>query len=273
MSVPHGSGFLLNRETWLSKWFTPDVNPVRVKVRSTLVIKDGKSSGVMEYGKIVAQKKPNGESLLRLLPSEEYIAEFEYWWGILFTELVRQGWIDAQSGSVSEQTSKEEKPMPSNTPATTNATSSTYTCFISYSQADEAFAAKLYADLKSHGVKVWRFAEDAKWGATVWGEITEHIQENDKLIVICSVNSLTSGPVSREMERALGREDAEHKNVLFPIRIDDYIFARDAQGKEIWQHPRRADVLSKIVGDFRGWDTDATRYNKAFDKLLEGLQA
>jgi hypothetical protein len=75
------------------------------------------------------------------------------------------------------------------------------------------------------------------------------------------------------MERALGREDAEHKNVLFPIRIDDYIFARDAKGNQLWRHPRRVDVLSKIIGDFRDWDTDPTKYAKSFNKLLEGLQA
>jgi hypothetical protein len=154
-----------------------------------------------------------------------------------------------------------------------SSTISTYTCFISYSQADDAFAAKLYTDLKAHGIKVWRFAEDAKWGETVWGEITEHIKENDKLVVICSENSLQSGPVGREIERGLGREDTEHKNVVFPIRIDGYIFAKDVHGNPVWQHPRRADLLSKIIGDFSGWDTDPAKYTQSFNRLLQGLRA
>jgi hypothetical protein len=28
-----------------------------------------------------------------------------------------------------------------------------------------------------------------------------------------------------------------------------------------------------VVGDFSGWDKDAAKYDKAFDKLLKGLQA
>jgi hypothetical protein len=31
--------------------------------------------------------------------------------------------------------------------------------------------------------------------------------------------------------------------------------------------------LRKVVGDFSGWDKDAVKYDKAFDKLLKGLQA
>lgn len=151
--------------------------------------------------------------------------------------------------------------------------SPTYTCFISHSHEDEEFTAKLSSDLKSHGIKVWRFAEDAKWGGVVWGEITDNIQANDKLIVICSEKSLQSRQVLREIERALGREDSEDKNILFPIRIDDYIFAKDAMGNDQWQHPRKNDVIAKVVGDFRDWDKDASKYANAFDKLLKGLQA
>ena len=111
-----------------------------------------------------------------------------------------------QSDSISTETvtkPEKENPMPTVAPGKPV---STYTCFISYNQADDTFAAKLYADLKVHGIKVWRFAEDAKWGETVWGEITEHIKENDKLVVICSKHSLQSGPVGREIERGLGCE-------------------------------------------------------------------
>ncbi|MBI5032468.1 MAG: hypothetical protein HZB51_18235 [Chloroflexi bacterium] len=40
-----------------------------------------------------------------------------------------------------------------------------------------------------------------------------------------------------------------------------------------WEHERKADVVRKVVGDFSGWDSDATKYEKAFNKLLKGLQA
>ncbi len=139
-------------------------------------------------------------------------------------------------------------------------------CFISHSAKDKRFCERLYADLQAKGVRAWYFPEDAKWGETVWGEIDRSIKVYDKLVVVCSENSLQSSPVNREIERALNREDKESKGILFPIRIDDYVF-------DTWEHERKADVLAKVVGDFSGWDRDAAKYAKAFDKLLKGLQS
>lgn len=142
-----------------------------------------------------------------------------------------------------------------------------YKCFVSHSAKDKRFCARLYTDLQTKGVRVWYFPEDAKWGEPVWGEIDRSINVYDKLIVVCSKNSLTSGPVLREIERALNREDKEKKSVLFPITIDNYIF-------EEWEHPRKADVLAKVVGtDFVGWYRGAAKYDKAFRKLLKALKA
>ena len=97
----------------------------------------------------------------------------------------------------------------------------------------------------------------------MWGEIDTAIRHYDKLVVICSEHSLQSLPVIREIERALQKEDREHRNVLFPIRIDDYLFDK-------WEHPRKADVVSKVIGDFRGSDNLAT-YSKAFSRFLVAL--
>jgi hypothetical protein len=140
-----------------------------------------------------------------------------------------------------------------------------YSCFISYSDKDRYFVEYLYKDLQSNGVRTWYFPEDAKWGESVWGEIDRAIKIYDKLVVVCSQNSLQSGPVLREIERALQREDREYKNILFPITIDDYVF-------DEWKHERKADVLAKVVGDFRAW-RDPSSYQEAFSKLLKGLQA
>ena len=101
------------------------------------------------------------------------------------------------------------------------------------------------------------------WGEPVWGEIDTAIRHYDKLAVICSEHSLQSEPVIREIERALQKEDREHRNVLFPIRIDDYLFDK-------WEHPRKADVVSKVIGDFRGANDLAT-YAKAFPRFLDAL--
>ncbi len=138
--------------------------------------------------------------------------------------------------------------------------------FISHSSKDKRFCERLHKDLRARNIRLWYFSEDAKWGEPVWGEIDRSIKIYDKLIVVCSKNSLTSGPVLREIERALNREDKERKSILFPITIDSYVF-------EEWEHPRKLDVLAKVVGDFRGWNRSAAKYGAAFKKLLKELKA
>jgi len=51
--------------------------------------------------------------------------------------------------------------------------------------------------------------------------------------------------------------------VLFPIRIDDYLLGD-------WDPPHKADVVSKVAEDFRGWKNHAT-YTKGFPRFLNAL--
>ena len=138
-------------------------------------------------------------------------------------------------------------------------------CFIIHSVEDKAFSECIYTDLQANGVRTWYFAEDAKWGKTVWGEIDRKTKIYEKLVVVLSEKSLQTQIVLREIERSLDREDKEQKKILFPITLDRYVF-------DTWDHARKADVVDKTVGDFIGWDKDAAKYGKAFDKLLKELQ-
>lgn len=140
-----------------------------------------------------------------------------------------------------------------------------YSCFISHSTKDQRFCDRLFADLQVKGVRTWYFPEDARWGEPVWKEIDQSIKIYDKLVVVCSKHSLQSGPVLREIERSLNREDREGKSILFPVRIDNYIF-------DEWQHERKDDLLRKVIGDFRKW-RNPEAYQKAFNKLLRDLKA
>jgi len=140
-----------------------------------------------------------------------------------------------------------------------------YSCFNSYSSKDDDFSQRLYPDLKAKNVRCWRFDENAKWGEPVWGEIDTAIRHYDKLVVICSEHSLQSPPVIREIERALQKEDRERRNVLFPIRIDAYLFDK-------WHRPRKADVVSIVIGDFHACK-DHDQYQKSFERLLRDLKA
>ena len=53
--------------------------------------------------------------------------------------------------------------------------------------------------------------------------------------------------------------------MFFPIRLDDYLF-------KTWQHPSKADVLAKHVGDFRQWK-DPAAYQTALKRLIRDLAA
>lgn len=140
-----------------------------------------------------------------------------------------------------------------------------FSCFLSHSSRDKLFVDRLYADLQARGVRVWYFPEDARTGRAVWGEIDRPIRTFDKVLLVCSEASLQSGPVLLEVERALQREEAERREVLFPVRLDDYVL-------DGWSHPRQADVRSKVIGDFRAWAKDPDGYQKAFTKLMADLQ-
>jgi uncharacterized protein YjbI with pentapeptide repeats len=98
-----------------------------------------------------------------------------------------------------------------------------YTCFISYSSKDQAFAERLYADLQSNNVRCWYAPEDMNIGDKIRPRIDESIRLYDKLLVILSENSVTSSWVAYEVERALNKEPKGVPNVLYPIRLDDAV--------------------------------------------------
>jgi hypothetical protein len=137
-------------------------------------------------------------------------------------------------------------------------------CFISHSAFDKDFAERLDSDLKARAIASWYFPRDAEWGKPLWEEIDRVIKKCRKLVLVCTEHSLQSGPVLREIDRALQREDVEHKAILFPVRLDDYVFQ--------WRHHRQADLLAKNIGDFRRWE-DKRKYDAAFERFLKALCA
>jgi len=148
-----------------------------------------------------------------------------------------------------------------------------YSCFISFTEKDDAFSLRLYNDLQAAGVRCWRWKEDATWGKSIWGSVDEAVRLYDKLVVVCSKRSLggKAPAVIREIERALEKEDDDARagkpgDVLFPIRLDDHLF-------KTWQHPRKADVLAKHVGDFRKRRKDPAAYQTALKRLIRDLEA
>jgi uncharacterized protein YjbI with pentapeptide repeats len=140
-----------------------------------------------------------------------------------------------------------------------------YSCFISYSHKDEAFAQRLHADLQQKGVRCWFAPEDMKIGDRIRPRIDESIRIHDKLLLVLSEYSVASQWVEHEVEHALDLERERAAPVLFPIRLDDAVM----ESKVGWAGNTRR---TRHIGDFSRWkDHDA--YQEAFERLLRDLKA
>jgi uncharacterized protein YjbI with pentapeptide repeats len=140
-----------------------------------------------------------------------------------------------------------------------------YSCFISYSSKDDAFAQHLHADLQHQGVRCWFAPEDLKIGDKFRMRIDESIRVYDKLMVVLSENSIRSRWVEEEVEAGFEKEDQQKKLVLFPIRLDDALMVTD----QAWAASLRR---TRHIGDFRAWK-DHDQYQKSFERLLRDLKA
>ncbi len=139
-----------------------------------------------------------------------------------------------------------------------------YSCFISYSSRDQAFAERLHADLQAKGVRCWFAPEEMKIGDKIWDRLDQSIRLHDKLLVILSEHSIGSAWVEDEVMTAFEEERKRHKIVLFPVRLDDAVM----ESKEAWA----GLVRQRHIGDFRGWkEHDA--YREGFERLMRDLKA
>ncbi|MBK8174668.1 MAG: toll/interleukin-1 receptor domain-containing protein [Rhodospirillales bacterium] len=139
-----------------------------------------------------------------------------------------------------------------------------YSCFISYSSKDDAFAKRLHADLQNSGVRCWFAPHDLPIGAKTWDAIDAAIRVRDKVLLILSENAIASDWVEDEVSKAFAEEKRRGQVVLFPVRIDEEVKTTS----EPW-----AVKLSdqRHIGDFRKWkDHDA--YQQAFERVLRDLK-
>jgi hypothetical protein len=148
-----------------------------------------------------------------------------------------------------------------------------YSCFISYSTKDEAFARRLHQQMQAEHLRVWFAPEDLKGGQKLHEQIEHAIQMHDRLLVILSPHSRQSKWVMDELRKARRTELADNRRKLFPIRLMEAEGLRDwecldpATGQDI-----AAEVREYHIPDFTTWkDHDA--FERAFARLLRDLKA
>jgi len=139
-----------------------------------------------------------------------------------------------------------------------------HSVFISYSSKDDLLAQRLYADLQVQGVRCWFAPEDLKIGEEFRQRIDEAIHLQDKLLLLLSKDSIKSPWVKDEVEAAVEKENRQHREVLFPIRLDNTVI----DTPKAWAAKLRR---TRHIGDFTNW-SDAQAYQKAFERLVRDLK-
>jgi len=140
-----------------------------------------------------------------------------------------------------------------------------YSCFISYSSKDDAFAAELHTRLQTQRVRCWKDSEDLKIGDRFQEEIEKAIRVHDKVLLVLSENSINSPWVEREVQAAFEKERRQGVTVLFPVRLDDAVMDCSLA----WA----ADIRrTRHIGDFRRWK-DHDSFQNSLDRLLRDLNS
>lgn len=147
-----------------------------------------------------------------------------------------------------------------------------YSVFLSHSSKDKAFTRLLYDDLRRLGVNCWLDEKQILPGDSIMSEVDRGIRLWDRLILICSRNSLSPNSgwwVEQELERALAKERELRRTgiearMIIPVTIDDYVFSE-------WSGRYRATVLERHVADFQ--DTSTEHYSESLASLVAALNA
>ncbi len=153
----------------------------------------------------------------------------------------------------------------------THETSSYPSCFISYSQQDEAFVKKLYRRLSEFIVPVWYAPHALVGGKKIVEQIEDAIEKYDRLLLILSNDSMRSEWVKSEVRRALQKERQTKQRTLFPIRLVNFeelknwrLFDADS-GKDL-----AVEVREYFMPDFSGWRKPRL-FDGAISRLLNDL--
>ena len=147
-----------------------------------------------------------------------------------------------------------------------------YPVFLSHSHKDKPFTRKLHDALNAHGVRSWLDEKKLLPGDDILKSIDKGINVYDKMILICSKDSLDAWWVNRELDRILekekelndGKPEAEQVRLLIPIMLDDYILSD-------WKSSRKKEITRYFIGDFQGWKKE-DQFDQAVEELVKALR-
>ncbi len=140
-----------------------------------------------------------------------------------------------------------------------------YTCFISYSSKDQAFAEQLHTNLQNEGIRCWFAPEGVKISEKFKQRIDESIRQYDKLLLVLSEHSVNSQWIENEVETAFKKEHQYNAQALFPIKLDEAVM----QISKAWAANLRRE---RDTVDFVYWK-ERDEFFKSFKQLIRDLKA